>query len=179
MTVDRTTGAFTPAPAPAARFYAAVADATDADKFDHFTVTAYDNHGEFVSTEITVTIQPSTAPNTAPMQTAPTTVGEPDPTTGEVSGHFHLTELDRDTITYSFEPIAGSRVEDGIFVVDDGRFNVDDTGAWTFIPTEERRHEAALETGGRPDIYSFRWTATDSRDSRVGREMHQRRRDNV
>ncbi|WP_197696795.1 Ig-like domain-containing protein, partial [Mycobacterium sp. 852002-51152_SCH6134967] len=164
VAVDRTTGAFTYTPAAAARSYAAAADATDADRFETFTVTAYDNHGGYVSTDITVAIAPSTAPNNAPTQTAPTTVGEPEPVTGEVSGHFNLSELDRDGITYTIEPIAGSRVEDGYFIVEDGRFTSDGvTGAWTFVPTDERRHEAALETGGRPDIYSFRWTATDSR----------------
>ena len=164
LTVDRATGDFTYTPAAAARFYAAAADATTGDKFDTFTITAYDNHGGYVTNDITVTISPSTAANRAPIQTAPTTVGAPDPITGEVTGDFHLIDLDRDGITYTFQPIAGSRTTDGFFVADDPRLAVDGvTGKWTFIPTNERRHEAALEFGGRPDIYSFHWTATDSR----------------
>ncbi|MET0454998.1 MAG: Ig-like domain-containing protein [Mycobacterium sp.] len=167
VVVDRATGAFTFTPAAAARAYAAAADANDVDKFDSFTVTAYDNHGKYVSTVITVAIQPSTAPNSALTQTAPTTVGEPDPTTGEVKGSFNLLDLDRDGITYSIEAIAGSRGDDGFFLVDDATT----TGAWTFTPGEDRRHEAALDVGGRPDVFSFRWTATDTRGATVSGEV--------
>jgi VCBS repeat-containing protein/YVTN family beta-propeller protein len=172
VTVDRTTGAFTYTPAAAARFYAAASGATTVDKQDTFTVTAYDNHGEYVSTVVTVAVSPSNAANRPPVQTAPTTVGTPNPITGEVSGHFHLTDPDGDGISYTIAPIGGSRAEDGYFVVDDPMLTVNGTtGAWTFVPTDDRRHEAALETGGRPDSYSFHWTATDTRGATVGGDI--------
>ncbi|KUI43108.1 hypothetical protein AU198_18325, partial [Mycobacterium sp. GA-1199] len=172
LTVDRETGAFTFTPAASARAYAAAGDAVDADLSDTFTITAYDSHGDYVSTVVTVAIQPSTAPNLPPIQTAPTTIGTPDPITGEVSGHFNIADLDRDGISYTFEPIGGSRPTDGFFEIEDGRFTVDGTtGAWTFVPTDERRHEAALETGGRPDVFSFRWTATDARGATISGDV--------
>ncbi|MEH3139710.1 MAG: Ig-like domain-containing protein [Mycobacterium kyogaense] len=171
VTVDRQTGAFTYTPAPAARFYAAAAGATADDKTDSFTITAYDNRGAYVSTVVSLTISPSAAPNRAPIQISPTTVGTPDPTTGAVSGHLHLTDLDQDGLTFSFEPIAGSRSEDGVFIADDGRFTIDgQTGKWTFVPTDARRHEAAADDG-RPDIYSFHWTATDTRGASISGDI--------
>lgn len=171
VTVDRQTGAFTYTPAPAARSYAAAAGATADDKTDSFTITAYDNHGAYVSTVVTLTISPSAAPNRAPIQVSPTTIGTPDPTTGAVSGHLHLTDLDQDGLTFTFEPITGSRSEDGVFVVDDGRFTIDgQTGKWTFVPTDARRHEAAADDG-RPDIYSFHWTATDTRGASISGDI--------
>ena len=172
VSLNTATGDFTYTPAAAARYYAGLAGATDAAKSDTFTITAYDSHSSYASQVVTVAISPSSAPNHAPVQNAPTTVGAPDPTTGAVSGSFHLTDPDRDAITYTITPINGSTPSDGVFVMDDGNFTVNgETGNWTFLPTDERRHEASLPTGGRPDVYSFHWTATDSRGATVGGDV--------
>ena len=159
-------------PASAARFYAAAADATAEDKTDTFTVTAYDNHGDYVSTLVTVDVAPSTAPNRAPVQVAPTTIGTPNPDTGAVDGDLHLTDLDRDGITLTFTPTGGSRSEVGLVIVSDGSYFVDGTtGKWRFVPTDELRHEAALDDGTGPDDYSFHWTATDTRGASVSGDV--------
>jgi len=171
VTVDSATGAFTYTPANAARAFAALTTATAADLVDTFTITAYDNHGSYAQSTVTVAISPSSV-NTPLAQTTPTTIGSPDPTTGAVTGNFNLLDLDRDNITYTIVPIAGSTSADGIFSVMSGDVTIDGaTGAWTFIPTVERLHEASQEVGGRPDNYAFRWTATDARGSTVTGEV--------
>ena len=170
VVVDRDTGTFTYTPTAVARSKAGGAEATAADKSETFTIVAYDNHGGYVNNLITVDISPSSAPNRAPMQTTATTVSAPDPSTGAVRGDLHITEPDGDYVIYTFTPIAGSHPDDGAFTIrDDSAYGT--TGTWTFVPTDERQHEAALATDGRPDVYSFRWTATDSQGATLSGEM--------
>ncbi|MCZ0727977.1 Ig-like domain-containing protein [Mycolicibacterium iranicum] len=156
-------GTFAYKPTDAARLTAASPTATAADKRDTFTVTITDGRGPtgVITTVVAVEVLPlPTGANLAPVQTAPTTVYQPE--FGRVSGKINVTDPNGDTLIYTFEPIgSNSSWEDGGFEVDDA------TGTWTFIPTAERRHEAAAEAGGRPDTFTFRWTADDGRGGTV------------
>ena len=132
-------GTFTYTPDPEARHTAASDSATDGDRADSFTLVVYDGLGGVSLVEVTVDVSEA---NTAPDATAAT--GDPD-TSGTVDGTIDVTDADGDTPSFAIAdgPAKGTVTLDPI------------TGAFTYTPDPEARHNAASDTA----------TATDRTDT--------------
>ncbi|GAS93271.1 conserved repeat domain protein [Mycolicibacterium canariasense] len=88
-----------------------------------------------------------------PPQPGTTTLGDPDPTTGAVTGQVHATDPEGKTVTYALvtPPTLGT-------------VKFSSTGAFTYTPTAAQRVEAGL--GSVPDAV-FRVTAYDGSTAKV------------
>ena len=140
-------GRFTYTPTAAARHDAASDGAVAADLADSFTVTVSDGHGGSVEVPVAVSVSPS---NTAPQSLA-SFVGDPDESTGVVTGSVSASDADGDSLTYS-GPIGTAK--GSVVVAADGGF--------TYTPTAAARHDAAREGVGAADLAdSFTVTVAD------------------
>jgi VCBS repeat-containing protein len=122
-------GTFTYTPTPAARAKAAVTDATSADKQFTFTATASDGHGAITPIRVTVAISPNTPP-----EGAKATVGQPNPTTGVVTGTVSAADPDGDALTYGS---VGAPAK--------GTLTVTPQGTFSYTPTAAARHAASAD----------------------------------
>ncbi|WP_153275320.1 tandem-95 repeat protein [Rhodococcus sp. P1Y] len=162
VVVDRVTGAFVYTPNPGT-----AADGID----DSFIVTASDANNPFhlhlgapfqwfrsgAGHTTTVPVRITTGPtNTAPISTAPATVGGPDPTTGAVVITPNLSDPNGDLISYS---LAGSNGPSGGTLVNNGN------GTLTYTPSQPTRHAAAATTTS--DSETITLTASDGRGGAV------------
>ena len=126
-------GAFTYTPTPAAQHAASVVGATGSATSDSFTVTVGDGHGGTVAVPVSVAIGPK---NAAP--TANVSVGQPNATTGVVTGTVTGTDTDGDALSYA-----------GSTTTSKGTVTVTAEGAFTYTPTAEAF--AAATAPGAPD----------------------------
>lgn len=118
-------GTFTYTPTTQARHSAASDQASSADTTDTFTVTVTDGYGGTTSTPVSVPVAPQNSP---PVAGAPI-VGQPDGTTGVVTGQVQATDPDGDPLSYQVVtlPTMGSVV-------------VGASGQFTYTPTSAARH---------------------------------------
>ena len=88
-------------------------------------MTVTDGYGGTTSTPVSVTVAPQNSPPVAD----PPIVGQPDPTTGVVTGRVNATDADGDPLTYQVVtlPAMGSVV-------------VGASGQFTYTPTSAARH---------------------------------------
>ncbi|MDN4522701.1 hypothetical protein JN086_29070 [Mycolicibacterium austroafricanum] len=119
-------GSFTYTPSAAARHAAAATDVTPVRATDTFDITVSDGLGGIVAVPVTVRIRPA---NSAPAWLR-STVTEPDPTTGQVTGRVTATDRDGDTFTY----IAAAP--------SDGAVTVHADGSFTYHPSDAARRRA-------------------------------------
>ena len=120
-------GSFVYTPNSTARHAASALSATDADKADGFTVTVSDGHGGSVDVPITVAITPA---NATPTGTA--NPGNPNATTGVVTGSVAGSDADGDSLTYS-----------GSVTTAKGSVAVGANGSFTYTPNLTARHTAS------------------------------------
>ena len=112
-----------------------------------------DGHGGTTLVPVTVDILPA---NTAPAFSTPT-VGDPNGSTGAVTGTLAITDAEADTPTYS--------IVDGPL---NGTVTIDPaTGVFVYTPTPEARHAAAADgdgsqSGGVPTTYEFDFSGAES-----------------
>ena len=133
LSLNQSTGAFSYTPDASARHAAAADGATGTDIADTFTLAVTDGHGGTTLVPVTVDILPA---NTAPAFGTPT-VGDPNVSTGAVTGTMVVTDAEGDTPTYS--------IVDGPL---NGTVTIDPaTGAFVYTPTAGARHDAARESG--------------------------------
>jgi len=112
---------------------------------DSFTVVVSDGHGGTYTQRVTVPITPA---NAAP--TAVTDVGEPD-VDGTIAGTLAVTDTDGDT-TAIVPVVAPTK---GIVTLNAG-------GSFTYVPTAEARHAAALDGATAADLTdTFTFAVTD------------------
>ncbi|MDT5338298.1 MAG: large repetitive protein, partial [Mycobacterium sp.] len=142
-----TTGAFTYTPTDPARHAAAATAGADVDGF---IVNVSDGRGAV--TAVRVSSVPVTPANTAPI-TGTVTVGNPNSSTGVVTGTVRATDADRDALTYT-----------GSTATARGAVVVNANGTFTYTPTAEARHQAAA--GGAAND-SFTVTANDGHGGTV------------
>ena len=118
-------GTFTYTPTSQARHSAASDQASSADTTDTFTVTVTDGYGGTTSTPVSVPVAPQNSP---PIADAPI-VGQPDGTTGVVTGQVNATDPDGDPLSYQVVtlPTMGTVV-------------VGASGQFTYTPTSPARH---------------------------------------
>lgn len=119
-------GAFSYTPRAEARHDAAAVTATAADRTDSFSVTVADVFGAIARIPVRVTISPA---NVGP--TGSVTVGDPDPTSGVVTGVVAGADTDGDGLTYS-----------GSATTARGTVVVDPDGAITYLPNAIARRNA-------------------------------------
>jgi VCBS repeat-containing protein len=144
-------GAFTYTPTTAARQNAGKTGATAADKSDTFTVTVTDGYGGTTTVAVSVAVSPVAA-NRAPIAGTPT-VGNPNASTGAITGAVKATDADGDSLTY----LGSITTSKGSAVVDSG-------GTFTYTPTATARHAAAkigASTSDRTD--GFTVTVSDGK----------------
>ncbi|WP_185975952.1 Ig-like domain-containing protein [Mycolicibacterium sp. 018/SC-01/001] len=151
-------GTFIYTPTTEMRTAAADPGATEEDRTDSLLAVVDDGHlGGVTPLTLAVRILGSTpGENRPPQQASDPTYDLPNSQTGAVVGKFNVIDPDGDRLFYTVAPIGDSSLDDGTFEIDNT------TGTWTFFPRSERMHEAAASVG-RPDTYSFRWTANDGR----------------
>ena len=137
-------GSFTYTPTAAARHAAAAENADPTALTDSFTVTASDGHGGTLDFGVDVTIVPG---NKAPSN-GKATVGQPDSTTGVVTGTVTAVDGDNDSLTYS-GPTSTAK----------GDVVVNSNGSFTYTPTKAARHNAA--SGGAAAKDTFTVTVDD------------------
>lgn len=125
-------GTFTYTPTTAARAKAAAPGATSADKQFTFTVTANDGHGGVAAIGVNVAISPNVPPTNAKV-----TVGQPNSSTGVVTGTISATDPDGDKLTYS-----------GPATTPKGTLTVSPQGTFTYTPTASARHAASTVGAG-------------------------------
>lgn len=89
-------GTFTYTPTNQARHSAASDQASSADTTDTFTVTVTDGYGGTTSTPVSVPVAPQNSP---PVAGAPI-IGQPDVTTGVVTGRINASDPDGDPLSY-------------------------------------------------------------------------------
>lgn len=136
------TGGFTYVPSAAARHAAASSTATDADKFDSFTLVADDGHGGTLNMLFRVGILPgNAAPTTNPTTSAPNSAGV---VTGSVNG----SDADGDALTYTLTSGPSK-----------GTATVSSTGSIRYTPTAAAQHAAAVPGADPTD--SFTVTVSD------------------
>ena len=109
-----------------------------------FTVTATDQYGAALPVFVTVTVNPK---NNVPINGV-ATVGQPDTTTGVVTGTVTATDPNGDTVKYSGPT---STAKGAVVVSQDGSF--------TYTPTADAQHAASL--GGAAARDSFTVTGDD------------------
>ena len=120
-------GTFAYTPSDVARHQATADNATDADLFDTFTVTASDGYGGTLDIPVTVAIKPSV--NRAPARG--TYTSDADALTGVVSGRVGALDADGDLLTYR-----------GTTVTEKGGVVVYSAGDFTYTPTDAARAAA-------------------------------------
>lgn len=109
-----TLGSFTYTPTAAARHAAASTNPILAADADAFVITVTDGRGGVGTVPVTVPISPT---NSAPSRLR-FTVGQPDPSSGRVTGAVTATDRDGDTFTYSATAAPNGAVlvgPDGVF----------------------------------------------------------------
>jgi VCBS repeat-containing protein len=151
VSINASTGAFTYTPTTTARQNAGKTGATAADKADSFTVTVTDGYGGTTTAAVTVAVSP-VAINRAPVAGIPT-VGNPNASTGVITGAVKATDADGDLLTY----LGSTTTSKGSAVVTAG-------GAFTYTPTATARHAAAKNgatTAEKTD--SFTVTVSDGK----------------
>jgi YVTN family beta-propeller protein/VCBS repeat-containing protein len=124
-------GKFTYTPNPSARHAAAKNGAILSAKSDSITITATDGYGGTIAIPVSVTITPA---NSAPVA-AVSTVRDPDPSTGVVSGSLSATDADGDSLSYS-----------GTTTTSQGSVSVATNGSFTYTPTVTARNTATANT---------------------------------
>ena len=123
VSVDSRTGAFIYTPGAAAR-------ASGTELTDTVTLIADDGHGGTATVTVTVVIDPNRTP------TAAVAVGNPDLTSGLVSGTVTGSDADGDVVSYSAAPSTPK-----------GTVSINpSTGAFTFTPSTPARHAAAADS---------------------------------
>ena len=123
VSVDSRTGAFTYTPGAAAR-------ASGTQLTDTVTLIADDGHGGTATVTVTVVIDPNRTP------TAAVAVGNPDLTSGLVSGTVTGSDADGDVVSYSAAPSTPR-----------GTVSINpSTGAFTYTPSAPARHAAAADS---------------------------------
>lgn len=120
-------GSFTYTPNSSARHTASALNAADADKTDSFIVSVSDGHGGSVAVPISVAIAPA---NAAPTGTA--NPGNPNASTGVVTGSVAGADADSDSLTYS-----------GSAATAKGSVVVGANGSFTYTPNSLARHAAS------------------------------------
>ncbi|MCV7252575.1 hypothetical protein H7J86_10415 [Mycobacterium hackensackense] len=125
VVVNAKTGAFTYTPTAAAR-HAAVGNPAASDTV---TVTVTDGYGGTATKNVVVSILADNLPPTVGVS-----VNQPDSATGVVTGKVTGTDPDNDVLTYS---APGNTVKGAVSV------NAT-TGAFTYTPTDDARHAAAV-----------------------------------
>ena len=140
VSINAGTGAFTYTPTATARH--AAARLTNPVVTDSFTVTITDAKGASVSRTVTVTVLPA---NTTPTLTV--TVGNPNSTTGVVSGTFKASDKDKDALTYT----APMSTDKGSITLSGNTF--------TYTPTLAARVEGRDYPPGAQDTFTV--TASD------------------
>ncbi|MCV7280488.1 tandem-95 repeat protein [Mycolicibacterium flavescens] len=121
----RTDGTFTYTPTAAARHAAAGADGSL--KSDSFTVAVSDGRGSVAYSTVEIDISPA---NKVPTITK--TVGNPNSSTGVVTGKVSASDGDRDALSYTVSTAPAK-----------GTVTLSPTGSFTYTPTAEARHQAA------------------------------------
>ena len=120
-----TDGTFTYTPSELARHKALAGGAAATDSF---TVTASDGYGGTLAVAVTVNVSPK---NAAPAN--PTiTVGQPNSSTGVVTGTVKALDPDGDTVRYG-----------GTTTTAKGSVTVSTSGAFTYTPTAAAQHAAS------------------------------------
>jgi len=144
-------GAFTYTPTTAARQNAGKTGATAADKSDTFTVTVTDGYGGTTTAAVSVAVSPVAA-NRAPIAETPT-VGNPNASTGVVTGAVKAIDADGDLLTY----LGSITTSKGSAVVNSG-------GTFTYTPTATARHAAAKIGASASDMTDgFTVTVSDGK----------------
>jgi YVTN family beta-propeller protein/VCBS repeat-containing protein len=123
-------GAFTYTPTAAARHAASALNAPSSASTDSFTVTVSDGRRGVVTTTVTVGISPT---NKVPTVTK--TLGNPNSTTGIITGSVKGTDADKDTVSYA-QATGPTK----------GAVTLTATGAFIYTPTAAARH-AAMKPG--------------------------------
>ncbi len=121
-------GSFTYTPSATARHAAAATDVTPAQVTDTFDITVSDRRGGTVAVPVTVPIRPA---NSAPTRLR-STVANPDPVTGQVTGRITATDRDGDTFTYTYTAAAPTA----------GAVAVHADGSFTYTPSDAARRRA-------------------------------------
>ena len=134
-------GSFTYTPTAAAQ-HAAVAGGAAAS--DSFAVTVTDGHGGSLAVPVSVVVNPM---NAAPANGS-ATVGQPNSTTGVVTGTVRATDADGDTLIFT-----------GSTSTAKGAVVVNPNGSFAYTPTEAARHAALA--GGDAAKDSFTVTVSD------------------
>ncbi|MGB8405587.1 MAG: Ig-like domain-containing protein [Mycobacterium sp.] len=123
-------GTFTYTPTAAARHAASADGAPAADTTDTVSITVSDGHGASLTENVSVTI---VGKNTAPSMS--TTVGKADTTTGSVTGTIKVTDVDKDTTTYSVVATSAKG----------GTVSIDATGKFTYTASDALRYAAGAQ----------------------------------
>ena len=154
VTIDPVTGAYTYTPSAQVRHDAAANGATAADQSDSFDITISDGHGGTAVVPVSVTVVPH---NTAP--TAGASVTGQNSGTGVTTGTVAVHDADGDTAVYGG---SGTTVKGGTVVVDPI------TGAFTYTPSTQARHDAAATGATAADrTDSFTVTVSDGHGGTV------------
>jgi VCBS repeat-containing protein len=128
VVINSASGVFTYTPSDAARHAAAATTATAADRGDSFDVAIDDGHGGTYTLTVAVAVAPS---NTAPSASA--TLGQPDSSSGAISGTVAVTDADDATHTFS----APATTPHGTVTINPT------TGEFTYTPTTAARDAVA------------------------------------
>ena len=141
------TGDYTYTPTNAARHAAARDGAAVEDQTDTFVVDVTDSYGAVSSITFSIPISPA---NTAP-QASITSLSDPDPSTGIVTGNVTVSDADGDDVYYS---VPTSTAKGSIAYTPDGDF--------TYTPTADARNAAADPNATAADMTdTFTVTFTD------------------
>ncbi|ORV88745.1 hypothetical protein AWC12_12730 [Mycolicibacterium iranicum] len=152
-------GSFTYTPSATARHAAAATDVTPAQVTDTFDITVSDRRGGTVAVPVTVPIRPA---NSAPTRLR-STVANPDPVTGQVTGRITATDRDGDAFTYTAAAPTAGAVAGTLAAADPdgdrityrvsgppgkGALVIGGDGRFTYTPTPVARHAAATGLAG-------------------------------
>ena len=148
VTISASSGAFAYTPTALSRHRASATGAPAADRADSFTVTVSDGRGGTVGIPVSVPISPT---NRVPLAGTPS-VGNPNASTGVVTGNVVATDADADPLTYS-TPVSTSK----------GGVTINaSTGAFTYTPTSAARNIAAAPGASAADLHdAFTVTVID------------------
>ncbi|QZT58407.1 MULTISPECIES: Ig-like domain-containing protein [Mycolicibacterium] len=136
-------GTFTYIPTAAARHAAAAVTADPADKTDSFIITVSDGNGGIAEVTVTVPIRPA---NSAPSWLR-SSVAEPDPISGVVTGRISASDSDDDSVTYTAA------------TPKNGTVTVNPDGTFTYVAGEAARANA--RSTWYSDTDSFKITVDD------------------
>ena len=141
-------GSFVYTPTPQAREDAGQRPGWSWDRRDTFAVTVDDGHGG--TDTVRFTVQIAALDNAGP-ELDDVVQGEPSSWTATVTGRVLATDADNDRLTYA-----------GSTETDKGRVVVYSSGRFSYRPTAEARHAAAVEgAGAEATTDSFNVTVTD------------------